>query len=474
MKSNSKNNLSIQELRLENFKIFKKATCSFNKITLLTGANSSGKTSVLNALACIFQSKDGGYPFSFLANGNYVQLGGFRDIFCSNADKNNQTFGIGITFRNYKDSSNINIDVSYRYAPKNFQILTDRILLKDNYNKIEIKWNGQDFGYTYKREVENKEAKIQKDIANKAILAIMDSLQNLNQEKPRALSNKNDVFNLIKEEINTMDDQINKEINIGKTQDELISFFRSNLSFQLGSKPILNEFDDLKRQVFYSGPIRPRPSRQYNLIENIDYYDCGGSNSVQILSKWKSNNSRSFLKIKENLQSLGLATDIDLNFIQDDLAEVKIKRFKNSKSVNISDMGFGISQTLPVLVGVEFAKNNSTILINQPEVHLHPSSQANLANYFVKEQQENNKKFIIETHSEYLINRFRNLIAKRSFSEGDISIIYFDSNENGESIHNISIDKHGRLINAPESFFETYFIDNRELIMASFQGEDDE
>ena len=171
---------------------------------------------------------------------------------------------------------------------------------------------------------------------------------------------------------------------------------------------------------------------------------------------------------------LGLASDIELDLIKEDLAEVKVKRFKNSKSVNISDMGFGISQVLPVLIGVEFASNNSTILINQPEVHLHPSSQANLANYFVNEQKKGYKKFIIETHSEYLINRFRNLVAKGEYKKEDISIIYFDSNEDGESIHNISIDEHGRLINAPSSFFETYFVDNKELILAGFLGEDDE
>lgn len=470
MRLNVKENLSITELRLKNFKIFKNATCKFNKITLLTGANSSGKTSVLNALASIFQSNDGGYPFSFFANGKYVELGGFKDIICSNADKNNQIFGLGITFKNSEDSSEISMDVGYRYASKNFQILVDEISLNDHLNSIKVKWNGQDIGYTYKRDIDNKEAKFQKELANKALLAIMESF-NANI----AVNDKGDnLFDLVKEQVNDMDNEINKEINIGKTQEDLKNFFQTNLSFQIGSKPVLNMFNRLKSQTFYSGPIRPRPSRQYNLIENIDSYECGGGNSIQILSKWKSNNSNSFSKIRENLNALGLAADLDLNFIQDDLTEVKVKRFKNSKSVNISDMGFGISQALPVLIGVEFAKKNATILVNQPEVHLHPSSQANLANYFINEQKNNNKKFIIETHSEYLINRIRILIAKGEFSEKNIAILYFDADENGEYVHEISIDRFGRLVNAPPSFFETYFIDNKELVMSSFLGDDDE
>lgn len=468
--STKKNNLSIKQLRLKNFKIFKSGTCNFNKITLLTGANSSGKTSVLNALASIFQSNEEDFPFRYLANGKYVQLGGFKDIICSNADKNDQHFGLGLTFNNSNENDDIDMDVSYRYAPKNYQILINEISLRDKVNNIKIKWNGQDVGYSFKRNIENKEAVFQKDLANNAMIALFESFNKSNIR----FDDKDNIIDQVKNEVEKIDSHINKEIMIGKTQDDLSSFFQKNMSFQLGVKPILNEFRRLKSKVFYSGPIRPRPSRQYNLIENIDNYDCGGGNAIQILSKWKSNNSSSFNSIKDNMSLLGLASDIDLDLLKDDLAEVKIKRFKNSKGVNISDMGFGISQALPVLIGVEFASNGSTILINQPEVHLHPSSQANLANYFVKEQNNSNKKFIVETHSEYLINRFRNLVAKGQYSKEDISIIYFDSSEDGESIYNIKIDEYGRLVNAPSSFFETYFIDNKELILAGFLGGEDE
>jgi len=111
------------------------------------------------------------------------------------------------------------------------------------------------------------------------------------------------------------------------------------------------------------------------------------------------------------------------------------------------------------------------LLVNQPEVHLHPSSQALLANYFVHESRERN--FIIETHSEYLINRLRLLVAQNEISSKDVSIVYIDNGDEGPEVSNIRIDKDGALIGAPDAFFDTYYADGNALVLASLGNEED-
>lgn len=452
--------LRIKQIRLTDFKLFKNMKCDFNEITLLTGANSSGKSTVINALASIFQSDEVGYPFNFQANGKYIQLGGFKDIIRAGSDS--EKFGLGITFDNC-DSEKYEIDAKYRYAAKDHKIILDEVLLNHKASQTFLKWKSAEIGYIFKREINDKYIELEKKLGDAALRLVMESLKqkksDLNHEK---------IISDIKIEVQNIKNNVNKEIKIGKSDQDISSFMQSDMSFQLGFKPIHNEFKKLKNKLSYSGPIRPQPSRQYSLTNNIVGYDCSGINSIQILNNWRSNDIEKFLRVKSNISNLGLASDLEVSVIKDDLAEIKIKRFKNSPSVNISDMGFGISQVLPVLIGVEFSEKNSTILVNQPEVHLHPSSQANLANFFGNEYKENNKKFIIETHSEYLINRFRKMVVTKEFDFNKISILYFEATDNDSKLYNITIDKSGRLVNAPDSFFETYFVDNNELIMAGF------
>ncbi|MDC5686487.1 DUF3696 domain-containing protein, partial [Acinetobacter baumannii] len=119
------------------------------------------------------------------------------------------------------------------------------------------------------------------------------------------------------------------------------------------------------------------------------------------------------------------------------------------------DVGFGIGQVLPIILE-GLVKNRGTICIEQPEIHLHPKLQANLANFFAKDiKSKYPNQWIIETHSEALLLRFQRLIKHKELEPNDISIIYVNPTETGAEVIPIPLDEDGDFtITWPNGFFE--------------------
>src|SRR5213075_2464533 len=90
----------------------------------------------------------------------------------------------------------------------------------------------------------------------------------------------------------------------------------------------------------------------------------------------------------------------------------------------LPDVGFGVSQFLPLLVADLQLGKHSTFMTSQPEIHLHPRIQAEYVNHLVQSAKSNDKRYVIETHSEYLLNRFRLLITKGKIKPEDVAVYY--------------------------------------------------
>lgn len=133
---------------------------------------------------------------------------------------------------------------------------------------------------------------------------------------------------------------------------------------------------------------------------------------------------------------------------------------KNDTIVSHRDVGIGISQVLPVLV-YAFANRNKIITIEQPEIHLHPALQAELADVFIKTVIENNNTYILETHSEHFILRMLRRIRESyanytnpPFRVEDINVIYVEPTDHGSIVHQIPVTEDGDFsIRWPEGFF---------------------
>jgi predicted ATPase len=120
---------------------------------------------------------------------------------------------------------------------------------------------------------------------------------------------------------------------------------------------------------------------------------------------------------------------------------------------------FGISQVLPVIVECFYVKPNSTVIFEQPEIHLHPSVQADLADLFIdatrirEDARPRNIQFIIESHSEHFLRRLQRRIAEEEIDHDEIAVYFCEASEDGSTIHRLEIDRLGRIANWPKHFF---------------------
>jgi predicted ATPase len=130
-----------------------------------------------------------------------------------------------------------------------------------------------------------------------------------------------------------------------------------------------------------------------------------------------------------------------------------VKKTSSSAEVLLPDVGFGVSQVLPVLVLCYYADEGSTLIIEQPELHLHPAAQSELADVLIDVVKKRRMQIIVESHSEHLLRRLQRRIAEEEFKAGD-SALYFCEIDNGTSkITPLEINDEGFIENWPKDFF---------------------
>ena len=132
-------------------------------------------------------------------------------------------------------------------------------------------------------------------------------------------------------------------------------------------------------------------------------------------------------------------------------------QISNDININqdLTNVGVGVSQVLPILVMALMAKKGDVIILEQPELHLHPKVQTRLADFFVA-MNALGKQCLVETHSEYMINRLRYLVAVNDSSKvADETMIYFVEKEDGHSEYrSVTINKYGVIEDWPDGFFD--------------------
>lgn len=231
--------------------------------------------------------------------------------------------------------------------------------------------------------------------------------------------------------------------------------------------------DDIRKyfnNVYYIAPVRATAERYYRLRNTaVNEVDCRGKNLPVFLNSLKNDQFKRFQKWTHT--NLGFEVEKSLS---EGHVSLKIRKNGQDKAVNLSDTGFGYSQILPIVTQLWYitdarnrrepvrAKRASeviapiTIAIEQPELHLHPALQAKLIDVIARIATEKNVRFIIETHSETIINRIGTLIDKGKFNHNDVEITIFDKQfgEDKTCVRKSTFDEEGYLKDWPIGFFE--------------------
>ncbi|KPH25051.1 AAA family ATPase [Vibrio coralliilyticus] len=183
-------------------------------------------------------------------------------------------------------------------------------------------------------------------------------------------------------------------------------------------------------KIYHVSPLRALPQRYY-LLEKSAYHDTISSDNGTEVTEVLKNNPNLLNSVNEFFSEFNIS--ILPVKVRDVIHKITIKQ--DGISVDLTDVGFGISQVLPILVQLFLCKDGSTIIIEQPEIHLHPNMQAILTTLLARIAVKYNKKLIIETHSETMIRRLQRLYLDPSFelSNDDVRVYQFTRYENGLS-----------------------------------------
>jgi predicted ATPase len=283
---------------------------------------------------------------------------------------------------------------------------------------------------------------------------------------------------------------INKGKSSGKTH-----LFKPNKKVELS---IINNYQlatQYMRKFFlnfrYLGPVREVPRRHYfiNKIGQSTIGSKGEYTSIILAEKQeelippyyrciydkkaiKKFEHRSSDKMLEALNGwlsfMQLPQLIPTPVIERTISQIKLD--STGVEVCLPDVGFGVSQILPVLVECLRTKSGETIILEQPEIHLHPSLQSKLADFLIC-MAKAGKKIIVETHSEHLIKR---LYLRSAQEESDAIrnllntvFVSFDERQQTSITKTIVINKYGEIENWPVGFFDED--DSRELVAATLK-----
>jgi predicted ATPase len=122
------------------------------------------------------------------------------------------------------------------------------------------------------------------------------------------------------------------------------------------------------------------------------------------------------------------------------------------KPTNMVDVGYGVSQALPVVIQSVLAAEERLILIQQPEVHLHPKAQASLGSFFVDMVVDAGKHFVVETHSDYIVDRIRQEVAAGKIKPDAVQLLFFEKKGIKTTVYPLTLDEMGNIGDAPPSY----------------------
>jgi predicted ATPase len=230
----------------------------------------------------------------------------------------------------------------------------------------------------------------------------------------------------------------------------------------------------LERQLnslHYVGPLRDYPSRLYLWSGEVpEHVGVRGEKAIEAIlaARGRAFNFRPKERkrsldelVAERLQVMGLIHAFEVKQLGKHRKEyeVLVRTGARMPEVKLTDVGFGVSQVLPVIVECFYVQPNSVVLFEQPEIHLHPRVQAELADLFIdavtarEDGLERNCQFIVESHSEHFLRRLQRRIAEKRLTVDDAALYFVSTQEDHATLEPLDLDMFGEIRNWPENFF---------------------
>lgn len=494
----------ITSISLEKYKSFKNSTTiDLKPLTILCGVNSSGKSSVLKSLLMMKQTVEKESPYNKLAfMGNYVDNGYFEDIINNNCEDDSfftienefvvsrysktekkrqdmQTFKeLNKLYSQISDAKNISkykIKHLIKSAKSNRAGLLSYI---DNNNVIETKIEIRAYD-----KIDNELEKFKGFVRIKKDMNAPNGREYFLYYKDLPYNGKL---------LSIPDDREDKMLcyfnNIKLTNIYKEGGIKANT---LNLKPTIMSLFNITSMMYtgirFLAPLRHFPSRFYTISGDVSSVGIYGENAPVLLAKLQSEpafceiamprflNNEFFFELDYKKTGYTFKQQAQNWFDYMELGDVDIKGENGQISVafsehNISDIGFGVSQVMPIIVQGLSIMKDELLLLEQPEIHLHPKMQMKMADFLIA-LADAERNLIVETHSDHIINRIVRRCLENPNLIDKISILFLSKSEdNSTKIEEIKIDTHLGIDEVPINFFDQYSSETDAIIQNGYRN----
>ncbi|MEM9275873.1 MAG: DUF3696 domain-containing protein, partial [Cyanobacteria bacterium P01_F01_bin.143] len=226
-------------------------------------------------------------------------------------------------------------------------------------------------------------------------------------------------------------------------------------------------------EIIHVPALRGLPERNYPITGIGNKFPGTFDKYIaSVIYFWSISKNNKLKELENNLTLLSLTNKVITEKVDDTQVEIRVGRILNNSEgstdmVSIADVGFGVSQVLPVLVALLVAKPNQLVYIEEPEIHLHPRAQAELGN-ILADAAKRGVKIVVETHSDLLIRRIQSLVAEDKIDTDKVILHWFSRDEKGfTQITSTELDQAGAIGDWPEDFSEVRFAEQVRYIDAA-------
>ena len=263
------------------------------------------------------------------------------------------------------------------------------------------------------------------------------------------------------------------ELTKRKLEDENRPQFKDEVLAELSNLGRFLSLAIVRGQPFAGAPVRSRPRRTYDPTRPSQ--DPGGEYIPAYLASISYRNQGKWTVLKNALERFGTESGLfdeitikSLGKTEGAPFQMQIRKFSGKLKGphrNLIDVGYGVSQALPVLTELLAPDPPPLFLLQQPEVHLHPSAQAAMGSLFCSIA-DPRRQLIVETHSDYILDRIRMDIrdGKTTLKPEDVSILFFEPGDLDVNIHSLRLDKQGNIVDAPRSYRQFFMDEMRRSI----------
>lgn len=433
----------LTRLAFTNFKTWEKADIDFAPLTLLFGANSSGKSSLLQFLLLLKQTKETtDRALALDLGGPYVTLGTYHDLVFRHEDKREIEWLL-----HWKPDKKIRIqDISGEPAVD----LVQSDLLSVGGRIVGSEGPSRARELTYSIDNHRFSLKPAKRDGNGGFQLAYEGQKNFeftrDRGRPPALP---------------------APVKSYAFPDQARTYYK-NAGFLADLEA---SFEVEMDRISYLGPLRDYPKREYRWTRaRPSGVGLKGENAVEaILAATVAAEKRNLKRGSRHkpfqemiafwLREIGLVADFRVEEIKlgSNLWQALVQVVKGAPKVLLTEVGFGVSQVLPVITLLYYVPEGSTVILEQPEIHLHPAAQAGLADVIINVANSRKVQVIVETHSEHFLLRMQRRMAEEKLA-ANRTRLYFCRLDKGQStLERLEVDLLGNIANWPQGFFGDSF-----------------